>query len=165
MGNITLSEVQTQKIRIIILGPLPPPIGGMEVMTQTLLTGLNKIENLSFRHINTQVSRSLAEKGGKHQIRKSWSGFIQAGKLVSLLISFRPDVVYLPLTNSPSFLGFLRDALFIVPALLFKKKVVIRLNGGYYFYVHRTGLQQKVVRLILGKVSLALVVSQISYSK
>lgn len=126
-------------------------------MTRTLLDGLQGRNELLIRHIDTQVSRSLAEKGGRHQFRKSWSGYRQAIELVKMLFSFRPDIVYLPLTNSPSFLGFLRDALFLAPALLFHKQVVVRLHGGYYYYAHTRGWQRRLVRFLLGRVALALV--------
>jgi glycosyltransferase involved in cell wall biosynthesis len=144
-------------IKILLLGPLPPPYGGPEVMTQTLVDGLRGKKECVVRHINTQVSRSLAEKGGKHQFRKSWLGYWQAMRLVGMLVTFRPDIVYLPLTNSPSFFGFLRDALFLTPALLCRRKVVVRLHGGYYFYAHTRGLQRKLVHTLLGNVALALV--------
>ncbi|MFZ5878379.1 MAG: glycosyltransferase family 4 protein [Chloroflexota bacterium] len=143
-------------IKLLLLGPLPPPYGGPEVMTRALLDGLKGRKEFLVRHINTQVSRSLAEKGGKHQFRKSWRGYAQAIEMVKMLFDFRPDIVYLPLTNSPSFLGFLRDALFLAPALLFRKKVVVRLHGGYYYYAHARGLQRRIVQFLLGKISLAM---------
>jgi glycosyltransferase involved in cell wall biosynthesis len=129
-------------------------------MTQTLLNGLSQRAEFMIKHIDTQVSRSLAEKGGRHQLRKSLKGFAQAARLVFLMLSFRPDIVYLPLTNSPSFLGFLRDTLFIVPAMLFHKRVVIRLHGGYYFYSHTRGTKRRLVNSVLGRVSLAMVQGQ-----
>lgn len=147
-------------VRVLILGPLPPPYGGPEVMTQSLVNGLKERTDLVVKHLNTQVSRSLAEKGGKQQLRKSLRAITQAAHLIALIISFRCDVVYLPLTNSPSFLGFLRDALFIVPGLLLRKKVAIRLHGGYYYYSHTTGLKRALVKALLGRVSLAMVQGQ-----
>lgn len=146
--------------RVILLGPLPPPYGGPEVMTRTLLDGLSQRNDLVIRHINTQVSRSLAEKGGKYQLSKSLRAFVQTIHLVVLMFSFRPHVVYMPLTNSPSFLGFMRDSLFMIPALLLGKELVIRLHGGYYFYAHTARLKRTLVQVLLGRVSLAMVQGQ-----
>jgi glycosyltransferase involved in cell wall biosynthesis len=126
-------------------------------MTVTLVGGLQNSDRVSIRNINTQVSRSLAEKGGKYQLRKSLGGFLQMIQLLGFIVAFDPAIVYLPLTNSPSFLGFLRDCLFIVPGYLFGKKVVIRLHGGYYYYVHLSGWKDRIVRSILGRVALAMV--------
>src|SRR4051794_21640971 len=117
-----------RRVRIVLLGPLPPPYGGPEVMTRALVDGVAGRPEFTIRHLNTQVSRSLAEKGGQHQLRKALKGFLQALRLAGLLLTFRPDIVYLPLTNSPSFLGFLRDSLFMAPALLLGRQVMIRLH-------------------------------------
>ena len=116
--------------------------------------------DLVVSHLNTQVSRSLADKGGRHQARKSLIGLVQLVRFVSRLFTFYPDVVYLPLTNSPSFVGFLRDALFFVIAFVARKRVAIRLHGGYYFYAHVTGLRRLLVGKLLGRVSLAMVQGQ-----
>jgi glycosyltransferase involved in cell wall biosynthesis len=145
-------------VRVLLLGPLPPPFGGPEVMTRALLAGLQSSRRLIVRHVDTQVSRSLAEKGGRQQqVRKALAGLAQALRVLLLIIRFRPAIVYLPLTNSPYFAGFLRDSLFILPALALGRKVAVRLHGGYYFYAHTSGLRQAFVRALLSRVSLAMV--------
>jgi glycosyltransferase involved in cell wall biosynthesis len=146
--------------RVILLGPLPPPYGGPEVMTEALLSGMGQRRELSIKHINTQVSRSLAEKGGKHQLRKSVRAAYQMAQLVKYLFTFSPKILYLPLTNSPSFLGFLRDSAFMLMALCLRKKLAIRLHGGFYFYAHTVGLKRAFVRAMLKRVSLAMVQGQ-----
>jgi glycosyltransferase involved in cell wall biosynthesis len=150
----------TAMVKIVILGALPPPYGGPEVMMQALLAGLRPDKKIAVHHINTQVSRSLAEKGGKHQLRKSISGAYQVMQLIRQLITFSPDMVYLTLTNSPSFLGFLRDSPFMLATLLFGKKLAVWFLGGHYFYAHTTGLKRAFVRLLLSRVSLAAVEGQ-----
>jgi glycosyltransferase involved in cell wall biosynthesis len=147
----------TSPIRLLILGQLPPPYGGMEVMTETLLSGLRQRPEFVTRNIDTQASRSLAEKGGKHQLRKSIRGALQTGKVLGTVLSFRPDIIYLPLTSSPSFLGFLRDTLLIAPGLVFRKRVVLHLHNGFYPYAHTTGLKRALVASVLKRVSLAIV--------
>lgn len=147
-------------IKIVILGPLPPPYGGPEVMTNSLLEGLRERKEFIVNHINTQVSRSLAEKGGKHQLRKAISAVYQAGQLIKTFIFFQPEIVYLSLTNSPSFLGFLRDSLFLFPTMLFGKKIVIQFYGGYYYYAHMKGTKYKLISTLLKRVNLAFVEGQ-----
>jgi glycosyltransferase involved in cell wall biosynthesis len=143
--------------RVIVLGPLPPPYGGPEIMTRALVRGLQQREDIAITHINTQVSNSLADKGGKRQLRKSLIALRQSLQLIWRIITFRSQIVYLPLTNSPSFLGFLRDALFFAPAVLFGRKLVIRLHGGYYYYAHTTGFKRAIVKWFLARVDLAMV--------
>jgi glycosyltransferase involved in cell wall biosynthesis len=151
------SSRPTGPIRLLVLGQLPPPYGGMEVMTETLLNSLRRRQEFVIRNIDTQASRSLAEKGGKHQLRKSLRGAVQTAKVLHSVLSFRPQIVYLPLTSSPSFLGFLRDSLLITPGLVFRKTVVLHLHNGYYAYAHTTGLKRAFVAAVLRRVSLAIV--------
>lgn len=152
-----MKQTNTDIIKIVILGVLPPPYGGPEVMIQTLINGLSQRPEFQIKHINTQVSHSLAEKGGRHQFRKMFPALKQTLQLLNKLVIFKPDIVYLTLTNSPSFFGFLRDALFLVPAIFFRNKIVIQFYGGYYFYAHMTGLKHHFVRILLKNVKLALV--------
>ena len=148
-------------IKIAILGPLPPPYGGPEVMIQTLLGGLSGSKKFQFIHINTQVSRSLADKkGGKRPWRKALTGVQQAAELVKALFSFKPEIVYMSLTNSPSIFGFIRDSLFLLPSILYGKKIVVQFYGGYYFYAHMIGIRRIFIRKILERVNLALVEGQ-----
>jgi glycosyltransferase involved in cell wall biosynthesis len=151
-----MTDGRTQT-RVLVLGPLPPPYGGPEVMTRTLLDALSDQAVLRIQHIDMQVSRSLADKGGRRQFRKAWLAMVQTLKLLAYLLLFRPHIVYLPLTNSPKFFGFLRDSLFIFPSLLLRRKVVVRLNGGYYFYVHETGWKRRLVSVLFRHVSLVMV--------
>jgi glycosyltransferase involved in cell wall biosynthesis len=149
-----------QLMRILVLGPLPPPYAGPEVMTEALLSGLRPIRDLHVRHINTQVSRSVRERGGQYQARKSLGGIRQALRLVWDIIVFRPQIVYFPLTNSRSYLGFLRDSLFFVPALLLRCRVIVRLHGSYYFYSSRRGLQRWWLNILMKQVALVMVQGQ-----
>lgn len=152
-----MGHKDTGMVKIVILGALPPPYGGPEVMIETLLNALSQSPEFQIKHINTQVSHSLAEKGGRHQLRKLIPALKQTWQLLKNLFLFKPEIVYLPLTNSPRFFGFLRDAFFIVPTIFFHKKIVIQFYGGYYFYAHMTGLKNDLVRILLKKITLALV--------
>lgn len=161
VNKTAVRQNATDVVKVVILGALPPPYGGPEVMMQALLKGLRqKNKKLAVHHLNTQVSRSLAEKGGKHQWRKSIYGAYQVAQLIRQLLTFSPDVIYLTLTNSPSFLGFLRDSPLMLAALLFGKKLAIWFLGGHYFYAHTTGLKRSFVRVLLSRVSLAVVEGQ-----
>jgi glycosyltransferase involved in cell wall biosynthesis len=129
----------------------------MEVMTEALLAGLKGESALCTRNIDTQASRSLAEKGGKHQLRKSLRGAFQTARVLELMLRFRPDVVYLPLTSSPSFLGFVRDSLLMAPGLICRKKLVVHLHNGSYGYAQASGLKGWFVRSVLNRIDLAIV--------
>jgi glycosyltransferase involved in cell wall biosynthesis len=129
----------------------------MEVMTAALVAGLRGHPGLVTMNIDTQASRSLAEKGGKHQLRKSIRGAAQTLRVLIAVARFRPDIVYLPLTSSPSFLGFLRDSLLLAPGLACGKKVMVHLHNGSYAYAEVTGVKRVLVRSVLSRVTMAVV--------
>jgi len=151
---------RSHRLRVLLLGQLPPPYGGMEVMTAALIAGLRRDPALVTMNIDTQASRSLAEKGGKHQLRKSLRGAAQTARVVIALVRFRPDLVYLPLTSSPSFLGFLRDSLLLAPGLACGIPVVVHLHNGCYAYADATGFKRILVRGILSRVTMAIVLGE-----
>jgi glycosyltransferase involved in cell wall biosynthesis len=145
-----------KKIRVLLLGPLPPPMGGPEVMTEILVRSLHKERRLDFIHMNTQVSRSLADKGYR-QWTKAILGFRHAVRFFFLLIRYRPHVVYFPLTNSLSFNGFIRDALFVLIPHILNIAVAIHLRGGSCLYLRYKGWRRLLVKLVLSRVSTAMV--------
>ena len=73
------------------------------------------------------------------------------------LLSFRPDVVYMPVAQST--LGFLRDALFLVPAKLTRRRVVVHLHGCQLntFYRGAPCWLQSLMRWSLRDVQIAIV--------
>ena len=145
---------------ILILGPIPPPYGGMEVMTRTLVDGLSQEDKLSIYHLDTSASRTLAEKTSNKKIKKVFRSIPKLFRLFFMVGSFRPDIVYFPLMSAPSFTNFFRDLLVIMIAATFHVKVAVRLHGGHYFYAHVDGIKHTIVRLALKKVDLAMVQGQ-----
>jgi glycosyltransferase involved in cell wall biosynthesis len=144
------------KLRVLLLGPLPPPMSGPETMVEALVQHLGRFQEIEFTHINTQISRSLADKG-KRPLVKAFKSLRHTLFFLWLLITFRPDVVHLVLTNSESFGGFLRDALVIIPGWLAGAKVVVRLNGGVCRYMRYTGWRGRMVHTVLSRVTLVMV--------
>ena len=55
-------------------------------MTEALVTGLRNEPRVVICNIDTQASRSLAEKGGKHQLRKSLRGALQTVHLLERIV-------------------------------------------------------------------------------
>ena len=125
-------------------------------MTEALVQGLAGHPEIHFAHLNTQVSRTLGDKG-KRQFQKMFLGLYHFVRFLRILLTFRPKVVYLTLTNSTSFNGVLRDASFILPARWLGSKVIIHLRGGVCRYTRYRGWRRKAVNNILRQVSLTLV--------
>jgi glycosyltransferase involved in cell wall biosynthesis len=77
-----------------------------------------------------------------------------------VIFNERPDIVYTPIAQST--LGYLRDCLFLVPARILGKKVVIHLHGGYFknFYDESSSLMKALIRYSLGGVRRAIVLGE-----
>ncbi len=143
---------------ILAIGPLPPPYNGMSVASAYLL-GMSDRDGLAFYHLDTADTRGLANVGRLDLVNVVLA--IRHGvRFVRLLLAVRPDVVYVPIAQNA--LGSLRDALFLVPARLAGKAVVVHLHGSYFAEFYRRSsrpmrallrytLQNAVVGIVLGE--------------
>jgi glycosyltransferase involved in cell wall biosynthesis len=114
---------------------------------------MNKI---SFVHLDTADRRGLANIN-----RIDVTNVVLAGlhcvKYLWLLLAKGPVVVYLPIAQNR--LGFLRDCLFLIPARILKKKLVVHLHAGGFanFYQGSSSIMQKLISFALRKVDRAIV--------
>jgi glycosyltransferase involved in cell wall biosynthesis len=134
--------------RLIVVGALPPPANGMTVATELLLPAVRSA-GFDIRHIDTSDRRPLRHVG-KLDLRNVLLALRAGIKCCFALIFRRPDVLYLPIAqNTP---GFLRDALFLLPARLFQVPVVAHLHGGYFgtFYEQAGRAMRWLIRSGLG---------------
>jgi glycosyltransferase involved in cell wall biosynthesis len=141
-------RVNPRKNNTLIVGPLPPPYHGVAVMIQWLVEGLRKKNGFSFIHLNTQDPQKN-EGFGKFNPRNSWFALKGILLLFKLLLTEKIGVVYIPI--SQNFWGFARDSLFVLIAgLLFRKKIVIHLHGGYFktFYQNGSRLRKQYVKFV-----------------
>src|SRR5262249_32910436 len=112
--------------RLLIVGPLPPPYHGVAVATQALCSVLER-QAVGFTLVDIADRRGLANIG-----RIDWGNITAAlrhgGQFVRALVRSAPRVVLVPISqNRP---GFLRDCLFLVPARLTRKRLVLHLHGS-----------------------------------
>jgi glycosyltransferase involved in cell wall biosynthesis len=112
--------------RLIVIGPTPPPTHGVAVVTMRVLASL-RASRLLAAHLDTTDARSL-ENLGRLDMTNVRLGIRHAVALARLLASNPRVAVYLPL--APSRWGFLRDALFIALAKLWRRRVYVHLHGG-----------------------------------
>ena len=114
--------------RVLVIGPVPPPYHGVAVMTRALLdSGL--AERFEVLHLDTSDRRDVANIG-RLDLGNVQLALVHGTRFMRLLARSQMDVVYAPLSQNT--LGFLRDALFLVPALAAGVPVVLHLHGGRY---------------------------------
>lgn len=84
----------------------------------------------------------------------------QCSQLAVLYLHNPPDLVYMAVSQST--LGFLRDSLFLLPALMTGRKIVLHLHGGNFrvWYEARGKVMRCVVRKVLARVSRVIVLGE-----
>ena len=124
-------------LRMLVLGPLPPPIGGTTVLLKTLVDDLARREDIQLRIINTGAIRKNGIRG--------------AGKLIGtpfaiVIGATRVDVISAHLNDMP----FAHLGLFtVLVGRLMGRPVVMRKFGGNPFRLGKVGswMAYKVMRL------------------
>lgn len=136
-----------KKLKLLMLAPLPPPFSGPETLTHTLITGgLGEYFNLAL--IKSNVRQRNADKG-----RFDFAGVLRficlSGKLIYEIIRTKPSIIYLPIAQNK--VAFLRDALYILIAKLFCRKVIVHLMGSNFrnFYDSVSRNYQFLIKRIL----------------
>lgn len=146
-----------QRDFVLIIGPSAPPYNGMTRAMELIVASLNG--DFSILHLDTADRRGLSNIG-RFDLGNLFLAAKHGMKFLWLLFVRRPRVVYVPV--SQSWLPFLRDCLFLIPARLFRRKVVIHLHGGYFgrFYQETSLLMRSIIRYALGNSRCAIVLGQ-----
>jgi glycosyltransferase involved in cell wall biosynthesis len=132
---------------IIVIGPTPPPLHGVSVMTAQLVRVL-RAQGLLAAHLDTRDPRDLSNIG-RLDGRNVWLALRHAAQLASLLARHRGAPVYVPVSQNR--LGFLRDSLFLLLARAARRRRYVHLHGGYFdaFYRSTDPLTRRLVRAAL----------------
>jgi glycosyltransferase involved in cell wall biosynthesis len=88
-----------------VVGPLPPPIGGVETFTQALLES-GSLDRFEVAHCDTTKGRPKSTQGRFDAGNAVWA-LRHFGRLAAALRRHRPDAVYVPIAGT--FSGVLRD--------------------------------------------------------
>jgi hypothetical protein len=132
-GAVVL-ERAARRPAVLVVGPLPPPVHGCAVATRYVLaSGLEA--DWTVVHLDTADRRGL-ENMGRFELRNVVLALTHLGAFLRLLLLHRPRVVYVPL--SQNLLGVLRDMLFMLPAVLTRRRLVVHLHGGGFGAFHAT---------------------------
>lgn len=149
--------VAERKPRLLLVGPLPPPIGGVETFTQAVLES-REFDPFDLRHCDTTKKRAKASQGRFDALNFAWA-FVHAMRLLRDAGRFHPDVVYVPVAGTWS--GVLRD---LMLAALAKRSGALVLGhqhagdirnvlarGGLAGSIVRSGFAQFDSMLVLGE--------------
>jgi glycosyltransferase involved in cell wall biosynthesis len=109
--------------------------------------------------LDTADRRGIANIG-KFELGNLWLAARHGAENLWLLLTQHPRIVYVPI--SQSWLPFLRDCLFLIPAKLSGRKLIVHLHGGYFgqFYRHSRWPMRAIIRFALGGASIAIVLGE-----
>lgn len=142
---------------VLIIGPTPPPYNGMSIATELVLDAAR--DGSETIHLDTADRRDLSNVG-RIDLVNIWLAISHAVRHLWLLLFRRPSIVYVPIAQDR--LPFLRDCLFLIPARLFRKKVIVHLHGGHFgkFYQNSSSVMRSVIRYALGRAHRAIVLGR-----
>ncbi|SPP62987.1 glycosyltransferase family 4 protein [Nitrospira lenta] len=145
----------SDKPKLLIIGPTPPPFHGVSVAVQTLLQS-KLMEAYDVTHLELADRRGIGHVN-QPDLQDVWLFLGQWARLLRLLMRTRPQVVYLVLSQTT--VGFLRDSFFLWPAWLFGARVVVHLHSGALqaWYRSRSLPMRGYARVVLARVTKAIV--------
>lgn len=144
--------------RILAVGPTPPPLNGMSVATGFLMQ-TRAARTLGIRLIDTADRRGLGNVG-RLDLGNIALALIHGVRFLAALLTAWPTVVYVPVAQNN--LGFLRDSLFLIPARLTRRSVVIHVHGGHFgeFYSSAGAVMRLLIRFCLSRVTSVVVLGE-----
>jgi glycosyltransferase involved in cell wall biosynthesis len=147
-------------MRIIVVGPTPPPYHGVSVATELVLEAFRQSPNgFRIQHLNTTDRRDLSNLG-RFDVTNLLLAFRHGAQFLLQLLGGRADVVYVPISQST--LPLLRDFLFLIPAQLQGAKLILHLHGSAFgdFFRSAGRSMQSLIRYIFGKAHRVIVLGE-----
>jgi len=129
---------------LLLVGPLPPPVGGVETFTQAVLESPVLAGHLDVVHCDTTKKRAKSTQGRFDAGNFAWA-IIHLMRLARALARTEPDVVLIPIAGTWS--GFLRDVALGWLAHRTRARVIGHQHAGDIPRVlERQGVAERVVR-------------------
>jgi glycosyltransferase involved in cell wall biosynthesis len=149
---------QPKKFSLLIIGPTPPPYHGVSVAMKAILES-PLAKKFDLFHVDLADRRGI-EHVDKPDLHDLWLVLTQCAQLARLYLSKRPNIVYMAISQST--IGFLRDSLFLLPALVTGCRIVVHLHGGNFrmWYEARGKVMRWAIRKVMAKVSRVIVLGE-----
>ncbi len=146
------------KPKILIIGPTPPPYHGVAVSTKLILNS-PAFRRFCHLHLDTADRRTI-ENIGKFDMGNVLLALWHAARYSGLLLRYRPNLVYLPISQGTA--GFLRDCTFLLPAIWLNIATVIHLRGSEFpdFYGRSPTFVKRLICYTLSRVQHAIVLGE-----
>jgi glycosyltransferase involved in cell wall biosynthesis len=128
--------------RLLVVGPLPPPIGGVETVTQAILES-HAFDDFELAHCDITKGRPKSTQGRVDAGNLGWA-LRHFARMRRAVRDFKPDIVYLPVSGSTT--GVLRDlALGWIAGRSGARLLGHQHAGDIHHVLARGGLHRRVV--------------------
>ncbi len=148
------AETKKTDIKVMLVGPIPPPIGGIAVYVKSL--NEKKLDGVEYSLFNTAVPEwvepfhkegarsyaSIFEAGIWSMFRKILYVLFSFFSLIWSLITVRPAVVHV---FTCSYWGYWRNWTYILIARLFRVKTIFHLLNAIELFYSEVGNFQKIL--------------------
>jgi glycosyltransferase involved in cell wall biosynthesis len=149
---------QSDKVQILVIGPSPPPIGGVATFIEILLHS-RLADKYQLIHIDTTRDRGGQGEQNRLALINLYYLARQLAAVLAVCIRQRPRIIHLPLTSGVS---FWKGAAFILVGRLFGLKVVAHLHGGYFqkYFARKNRPARSAARWILSRADVIIALSE-----
>ena len=143
-------------VKILIIGPFPPPLTGESFCNRILKDALQKDENFQVKYINT-APKNFDEKLGKISVAKLWHNLKNYLKLYQIT-----SVNKIYATIGQTFAGVLKFAPYFLLAKLLNKPVIVHVHGNNLLnqYQKQKGWKKKIFYFVVSLADKGIVLSE-----
>jgi glycosyltransferase involved in cell wall biosynthesis len=141
------------KNRVLVIGALPPPVGGMETVTEHM-------SNLKLKDYDMEIFNVAKNKIIKSNIIFNLINFAyRCIKLMAVSIIKNPDIMHFHITVNRD---FLQKSILIKISKLLNKKIIIHIHGGAFkeFYRNSSKNKKENIKRTLNSADLLIVLSE-----
>ncbi len=143
--------------RILIAGPLPPPVGGVETVTKAVLES-SAFAMFDLAHCSLNKGRPK-ETQGRFDLGNIWWAIVLFFRMGRSIYTHKPHVVYMPLSTTWS--GFCRDVVLAWIATRGGCKIIGHIHGPKIFNIlEKRGISGMIIRSCLEQYKVLLVLGR-----
>lgn len=148
----------TNRPELVLVGDVSPIATGQSVSFQMLLRGLQR-HNVNYVLIDYR-RHDLSRRGERFGWRRAYEILRLLPRFLQLLLFGPQRTLYILIGQSK--MSFLRDFVFVAPAILLGHRVVVHLKGGNYdgFYNKQSTGLQFLIRQTLARVDKIIILSE-----
>ncbi|MBI3802946.1 MAG: glycosyltransferase family 4 protein [Nitrospirae bacterium] len=117
-----------EKATLLLIGPTPPPYHGVGMAMQAILDS-SIATQFRLVHLDITDRRGIGhvDQPDLYDVFLFVKQFFRNGMLI---VRERPALFYIPISQTR--IGFIRDSLFILPALMMRSRVIVHLHGANF---------------------------------